>query len=201
MVYNKRMKNFSTNHVLDNVFTQDDRDIIYTHLGNTSQDEVVFIEDFSQTVFNSWLPESIAEKLTAIAQTTSDVPIELRELSFCRYFIVEGKGVTPKLFPHLDETFKEPRLTLDVQVESSLDWPIVVEGKEFILKDNQALTFSGTHQVHWRKKVEFGKEDYVDMIFAHFSEVGVEKEVLTFDHFAPLVERRDQIAVDYNNES
>tara|TARA_B110000259_G_C14031069_1_gene406685 strand:- start:1760 stop:2347 length:588 start_codon:yes stop_codon:yes gene_type:complete len=195
------MKNFSANHVLENVLTQDDRDQIYTHIAKAPDDQIRFIDEFSQVIWLNWLPDSVVDKLTAAAQATSDVPIELRELSFCRYAIVEGKGVVPLLFPHLDETFKEPRLTLDVQVESTLDWPIVIEGTEFSLEDNQALTFSGTHQVHWRKKVEFGKEDHVDMIFAHFSEVGVEKEVLTWEHFSPLIERRDQITVDYNNES
>lgn len=195
------MKNFSINNIIDGVLDQDDKDKIYSHVSQAGPDQIRFIGEFAQIVYLNWLPQSVVDKLTKIAQETTDVPIELRELSFCRYAKVPDKDVAPNLFPHLDETFKEPRLTLDVQVESTLDWPLVVEGKEFSLKDGQALTFSGTHQVHWRKKVEFSNEDYVDMIFCHFSEVGVDREVLTWEHYGPLLDRRDQIMTEYNNES
>jgi hypothetical protein len=47
------------------------------------------------------------------------------------------------------------------------DWPIVVEKEKYILQDNQALIFSGTHEVHWRDKKTFAKGEYLDMIFAH----------------------------------
>jgi hypothetical protein len=31
------------------------------------------------------------------------------------------------------------------------------------------LTFSGTNQIHWREYKEFKDNDFIEMIFAHFS--------------------------------
>jgi hypothetical protein len=58
---------------------------------------------------------------------------------------------------------------LDVQLKSNINWPIVVEGKEIQLGDNDAVTFSGTHQIHWRAPLEFKDGDFIDMLFCHFS--------------------------------
>ena len=88
-------------------------------------------------------------------------------------FIVNEDGTigAPFLSPHYDETFKEPRFTFDYQMRSNTSWPLVVEEKQFALEDNQALTFSGTHQIHWRTKKEFSSEDFVDMIFFHLKKI------------------------------
>ena len=75
----------------------------------------------------------------------------------------------PKLFPHFDG-FPEPRLTFDYQIGSNTSWPLVVEDREYVLKDNQALTFSGTHQIHWRVHKDFSETDYLDMIFFHLKQ-------------------------------
>ena len=32
-----------------------------------------------------------------------------------------------------------------------------------------AAAFSGTHQIHWRKPLEFKDGDFVEMLFCHFS--------------------------------
>ena len=45
----------------------------------------------------------------------------------------------------------------------------MVSNREFTLKDNEALTFSGTHQVHWRKHKDFDDKDFIEMLFCHFS--------------------------------
>ena len=56
-----------------------------------------------------------------------------------------------------------------MQLKSNIDWPILVEGQSFTLKNNEALTFSGTHQVHWREYRKFKEEDFIDMLFCHFT--------------------------------
>jgi hypothetical protein len=88
-------------------------------------------------------------------------------MSFARYSIEYGER--PNLTPHYDNNFIEQRLTLDIQLKSNIRWPIVVEGSRFILNNNEGLTFSGTHQIHWREYVEFEKQDFVEMLFCHFS--------------------------------
>ena len=48
------------------------------------------------------------------------------------------------------------------------------------MKDNEALTFSGTHQVHWRPKREFVEGEFLEAIFMHF-EPAI-PSVLSTDH-------------------
>lgn len=39
---------------------------------------------------------------------------------------------------------------MDLQINSDGDWPIYVDDKEYILKDGQALCYSGSNQEHYR---------------------------------------------------
>jgi hypothetical protein len=81
------------------------------------------------------------------------------------------------LFPHWDFPRVPKRyffddvkqnIVFDIQLDADYEWPVVVEGEEFVLKNNQALVFSGTQQIHWRKGyLPVGKT--VDMLFCYFT--------------------------------
>jgi hypothetical protein len=59
--------------------------------------------------------------------------------------------------------------------------------------------FSGTHQVHWRTKKEFTEDDYIDMIFAHLSPKGIEKNILDNEEFKKImVDKRTAWEKEYN---
>lgn len=186
------------NLIVDNIFTKKEIDEIYEHVSKTPEDQKKLVTEFGHVAHFSWLPQNIVDTIVEAARSITNLDIELRELSFARYST--AMGGKPLLFPHLDETFKEPRLTFDIQVDATIDWPLVVEGREFTLKNNQALTFSGTHQVHWRKHIEFSDSDYVDMIFCHFALVGAEINTLGEDHYMPLMKHRDEWTKKYWEE-
>lgn len=156
------------NKIVDNIFSESEILDIYRHVENTPEEKRVYQEVFAHTAYFSWLPESIVDKIVKVVNENFDTKLVLKELSFARY--ENSRGMNPLLFPHYDETFKEQRITFDIQLKASLPWSIVVEDAPYTLKDNQALFFSGTHQVHWREKVVFKEDDYADMIFCHFSE-------------------------------
>jgi len=109
----------------------------------------------------------LVNKIIDTAQKSSDVDLELESISFTRYSLDYGN---PKLLPHVDTNFKQPRLTFDVQLKSNTSWPIIIENVEYVLNNNEALIFSGTHQVHWRKKKIFNQGEHVDMLLCQFSE-------------------------------
>lgn len=180
------------NKIVDQVFSEEDILAIYEHVENTPEDKKSYQENFAHTAYFSWLPDQVVEKIVKIANDNFDKKLVLKELSFARY--ENSRGLNPLLFPHYDETFKEQRITFDIQVKSSMPWAIVVEDKPYTLSDNQALFFSGTHQVHWREKVEFKDGDFVDMIFCHFSEE--DPETTPESHYAIMNEKvkkfRDQ---------
>lgn len=162
------------NVVLDNLLTDEQISNIFNIVSNTTS------QDFqSDLAYNSWhivLPQEIVDIFTKKAEEVAGEELVLKEYNFSRYEKVTsscGKYTfNPLLFPHTDEAFNAPRFTLDYQIRSNVDWDIVVdnweEEKVFLIKDNQALTFSGTHQVHWRPKREFVPGEFLEAIFMHF---------------------------------
>lgn len=170
------------NKIVSKIFSQEEISEIYRHIDATPEDKKYYHTDFAHTAYFSWLPERIVEKITKVANENYDAKLVLRELSFARY--ENTKGLNPLLYPHYDRAFKQQRITFDIQVRSTRPWDIIVEDVPFTLKDNEALFFSGTHQIHWRDKVEFEDGDIVDMIFCHFAEP--DAVALTPDHLAAM---------------
>jgi hypothetical protein len=58
--------------------------------------------------------------------------------------------------------------TFDVCLYSEKPWPIIVEDKEYILYNNDALVFYGEDQWHQRPAIE--KDNKVLMLFMHYAE-------------------------------
>lgn len=166
------MKYSETNTIVDNVLTDDEISEIYSALNNNNGG--AFVEPHCQQNYFIQLPNHIIDKFTSHARKISNNEnLVLTEYCYAIYKNTNNEKASfrPSLFPHYDETFKEPRFTFDYQLKSNISWPIVVEpDKEFTLKDNQAVTFSGTHQIHWRVPTIFNDDQYVEMIFCHFSD-------------------------------
>jgi hypothetical protein len=169
-----KMKHDENNVILDDILNQDGVNSVRASISRSFGSN--FIQEHCQANLFIQLEDTVVEKFTRLArQVSGNNNLVLKEHCFARYENVTsncGKfHFKPSLFPHYDETFKEPRFTFDYQLSSNISWPIFVEpDKEFVLKDNQAITFSGTHQVHWRKPTLFKDGDFVEMIFCHFSD-------------------------------
>lgn len=170
------MKYEETNEIVRDVLTEQEIQEIYKMLETPSQQYVM--KRFNQKISDFRLPESVERKVIKHCEEISgETGLMISEYQFARYTNIineDGTIGAPFLSPHYDETFKEPRFTFDYQMRSNTSWPLVVEEKEFALEDNQALTFSGTHQIHWRVKKTFSPEDFVDMIFFHLKKAGAE---------------------------
>jgi len=172
------MKIDEQNVIVEDVFTQDEINSIYTSMQNSSGG--AFIKVFSQANTYITLEDSIIEKVTNKAKEISgNNNLVLTEYCHARYANVTsncGKHhYKPALFPHHDETFKEPRFTFDYQLSGNVEWPIVVEpDTKLTLKNNQAATFSGTHQIHWREPQHFTDDQYIEMVFFHFTDPNAE---------------------------
>jgi hypothetical protein len=156
-----------TNYIHKNVFSQGEIDLIYSGIDLNEKKQTTTVDLYAQKVWFINLPEKIKDTVTKLARGIYQQNVNLEEISFARYS--KEYGQFPNLTPHYDNTFLEQRVTIDVQLRSNIDWPIVIQGREFTLKDNEALTFSGTHQVHWRKNQIFKDDDFIEMLFCHFS--------------------------------
>lgn len=170
MVYNRPMKHNEENVIVENVLTEDEISMLYSIIDNPSSKYVMKL--FAQTVSDFELPNSVAKKIIDYSEKISgESGLEIAEYQFARYRNVvdpeSGEMLLPNLTPHWDAAFAEPRFTFDYQIGGNTSWDLVVENKDFTLNNNSALTFSGTHQIHWRKKKIFSDSDYIDMVFFH----------------------------------
>lgn len=163
------MAKTTINQIYKNIFTQEEIKSIYDAIEKSHNDSTVVLPIYRQKAYFTDLPQSIKTRVTNLANEIFGKKLKLTEICFANYSIREGME-DPILSPHFDNTFEEERFTIDVQLKSNIKWPIVVEGKPFTLNDNEAVTFSGTHQIHWREDRKFHKDDFIDMLFCHFSE-------------------------------
>lgn len=162
------------NIVIENVLDQNEIDQIFDIVANT--DKTDFQETLSQNMWHIELPENLIDKFTKIAESVAKERLILKEYNFSKYEKVTSNckkfEFNPILFPHVDNAFDKNRFTLDYQIRSNVDWDIVVDNWEYVntyrLKDNQGLTFSGTHQIHWRPKREFKDGEFLEAVFLHF---------------------------------
>jgi hypothetical protein len=109
------------------------------------------------------LPEEVVNKLVSIASYHYGKPLKLYAVAFGRYSKEYG---VPKLGPHIDEV--PSQFTLDYQLDGNIDWPLNIEGSEYMLNNNSALIFEGEVVLHWRPHREFKDNEFLDMMWFQF---------------------------------
>lgn len=158
------------NIIIKNIFTKEEYKIIYDHINNDKNNKVLEHKTMGYKIYQNDMPLDIVKKVSETVQPYFDFKLKLKEIAVARY--CSNYISAPSLHPHFDGFGDNPddpmRITFDVQLKSTFDWKIFVEGKGFVLNDNEALFFSGTNQLHWREKINFKKDDFIDMLFCHF---------------------------------
>ncbi len=160
------MKFDEKNVIIENLLTESEISDLYISIKKPYKNYVMDL--YVQQISDFRMPKSIEDKIISHVERITGLSGFEMEYQFSRYELLDdnGKAAKPNLTPHFDG-FEQPRITFDYQLNSNTSWPIYVEGKEFVLKNNEALTFSGTHQVHWRPPKDFAKAEFVEMIFCH----------------------------------
>jgi hypothetical protein len=153
------------NMIIKNVLSEEQIREIYKIINGVPEEDTHTQERLGHKAYLVSLGEDIRAQLEKVVQENYGPEWFLNDYQFARYS--KKFGYKPKLYPHFDDAFSVHKLTLDVQVYSTVSWPLVVEGEEFVLNNNEALTFSGTDQIHWRTPMDLSDDDVVDMLFAH----------------------------------
>lgn len=155
--------------VVSDVLLQEHIDEIYSTIKNLPEDQTRVQPWAGHKVWDTKFSKEIEDRITKVAQSIlGDQVILEHDYSFARYS--PKFGYACKLFPHYD-TRPSQRITFDIQVKTSEPWGIVVENEKFNLKDNQALVFAGTQQIHWREDKQISDDAEIDMIFCHLQYV------------------------------
>jgi hypothetical protein len=163
------------NPIVKNVLTHEQRYRLYQNISVTSGKTL--LPDIAQQMTPFRPDKDILQVFIDIMKKETGTEFVLADMCFARYELLDTgteKMLKPRLGPHKDVLFKKPRITLDYQVSSNIDWDIMIEDRSYGLKDNDLLIFSGTDQFHSRPEREFKKGEYMDLLFMHFSETGEE---------------------------
>lgn len=78
-------------------------------------------------------------------------------------------GIKPQLWKHWDQSACQ--YSLDLCIEKTVDWKLVVEEEEFEEQPNTCVIFSGNDMLHWRTPYpSTSEDDYVTLLFMQFAE-------------------------------
>jgi len=172
--YNERLENIYVDNKDFEVFYI--KDVLSEDHINTLKHHYKRFQDYYITVGyagqRKWVvnyPE-ITKRLEEVVSEGVKEKVRLVDIELCIY--APEFGYEPKLYPHFDNHAKDGQtVTMSVEIDSNIDWNLVVENKKYKTKKNEGVVFSGTQQVHWREKYNFKKNDYCAAIFAHFKYV------------------------------
>lgn len=180
------MKFNEKNVVVSNVLTAEEIGQVHESILETESSN--HHQELGYYTWHLKMPKNIEEKFLKIAEDICGEKLVLSEYNASKYHLSisdDGSELHPLLFPHTDEAFYEERFTLDYQLESNITWPIIIKSdtgiSEIVLSDNEAGTFSGTHQVHWRPKRIFTSNEFMTLVFMHFKKASGAK-TLSLDH-------------------
>jgi hypothetical protein len=196
------------NKVIKNILSEEQIKTVYKIIDSTPEEQTLVVTRLGHKAYMVGLGDEIKNKLQSIVQEHYGKDWVLNDYQFARYS--KKYGYAPKLYPHFDQAFKTHRLTLDVQLHSTVSWPIVVEGQEFLLNDNEGIVFSGTDQIHWRSDIELSNDDVVDMIFCHCENINDPRNPITEEHIDKMLQlekiwsdkiniTREEVLVDGEN--
>jgi hypothetical protein len=122
------------------------------------------ITNMSRMLLEFEFPNYFVEKLDNIAKPLYKDDIKLTHWNYIEYNLKynKGSGVNPNLPPHIDAD--ENLITINCQINSNVDWDIVIDGTRYSLKNNQAIIFAAVNQVHWRPKKIFKEGEFVEIL-------------------------------------
>ena len=110
-----------------------------------------------------WLYEKCADAASLVFGLNTLIPTYYK---FCRYSPRYG---SPRVPPHIDEN--ACTFTVDIQLDSNIDWPIYIDFEQHLLQDGDAVLYMGEEQLHWRPPFPQSDESsFVTMLFMHYAE-------------------------------
>ena len=155
--------------LIKNFFTQKELDIFSVYCYNKldhDKDYKLDIQSFSPAWYNDPLMNSILYLKLSKVELESKLKL-YPTYAYWRYYVFGGT-----LKKHLDRPACEVSVTACIKKYD--DWPIVVEGVSFELKEGDAVLYSGCDQEHGRPGVYKG--DGIAQVFLHYvNQIGPNK--------------------------
>ena len=174
--------------IIKNFFTEEEIKSIY----QSREDGITLIPDeaFGFITYTDAFTEQVENKIVNVVQQYAPFKVMRWGNHMPRYTLKSQSQ--PQLLPHYDTGLDRAALTLSIQLESTLPWQICVGQECFTLERNDAVLFSGSHQIHWRPKIVFSETDYYDILVAQVVQDTENPLTLDQDH-------RDRMSKEADN--
>lgn len=184
---------------MDNFFTQDLIDLVYEKVDSVMQqgldeknDKYAYMFKFSNNGFitlnKGWDPRLINKiKSEAMKLGQNFIPDQNVALIFARYSPESGNP--PNLTPHADVVANKIIYTCTVRLKSSKQWDFYVKDQKFEMPNiGSAVWCTGNQDVHWRPDIEFGPDEYYDILLCQ-TWSDIENEPYPEDHKDKMMEQ------------
>lgn len=131
------------------------------------QEEVQYSKTFRRYYKIVFLPDKIKNMLLDVAKKeTQDKDLEIIYTQVVRYQIYDG--FIPELRDHKDSANGE--WVMDIVIDSTVDWPLIIEGQSFSNTENSVFFIKGEDDAHSRPDFPSqSEEDYVLLLFVHLA--------------------------------
>lgn len=188
--------------VVDQIFSKDQYEDIYDRVNKTFPSELIAdvpensgymnAGEIGYFAYVNGFRDDVFKAVQDVAESTTGLKLGSPEIHFARYSL--KTGYPPILRPHYDEMLQHPSITMSIQLESSFDWELYANFESATLSPNQGMVFSGSHQMHWRPRVEFKEDDFYDIMVCQLK---VSDEMLTDEHRADMLVLKREVLEKY----
>ncbi len=132
------------------------------------------------------VPTNILDSITNLAKREYGKDVKIHNIYSTTY---SKKFGMPKLVPHKDNAGSV--FILDYCLDGNIDWPIIIEGQEFSLKNNQALMADVYNNLHWRNPRKFADGEFLTMVYFLFYDPEIEIKDKTIDEVGASYSKED----------
>jgi len=168
--------------LIKNFFSKKELSIIQKYCYRKLDQNMYILDktNFSPAWYHDALMTSLLDLKLPIVEKKSNLKL-FPTYSYWRYYVFGGM-----LKKHSDRPACEISVTACIKKEDN--WPIVIEGTSFELKEGDAVLYAGCEQKHWRPGVYKGEG--IAQVFLHYVNQNGPYTNHAYDHFTKTTGRK-----------
>lgn len=161
------MESFNKINVFDDTVFSRIQAFVLDHIRNS--DNIKYASSYGRYWNLIEFPKDIEDLLVSTAKSEFNKDLDILYTQCVKYQIKDS--VAPALVEHTDNLFCTH--TMNLIIDSTIDWPLIVQNVEFPSKPNSAVFLKGDTESHWRPEYPSKNEDdYLIAVFINFATKG-----------------------------
>lgn len=167
------MESFNKIDIFDNTVFSKIQEFVLDHIKHS--DNLKYADSYGRYWNLIEFPKDIEDLLVSTAESEFNKHLDILYTQCVKYQIKDG--VAPALVAHTDNLFCTH--TMNLIIDTTIDWPLIVQDVEFPSKPNSAVFLKGDTESHWRPEYPSKDEDdYLIAVFINFATKGSEMSEL-----------------------